>query len=143
VRRRQKKKLIAEINVVPYIDVTLVLLVVFMAAVPLVMQAVDVDLPKVSAKPIKTPQTEPLVVTVNQKGELFVNLGAESDKPLDKDQLRDRVQKVLKAKPETQIMVWGDQRTDYGKVVSLMALLQAAGAESVGLVTEPGAFGES
>lgn len=142
MRRRQKRKLIAEINVVPYIDVTLVLLVVFMAAVPLVMQAVDVDLPKVSAKPIKTQVDEPLVVSMNEQGEVFINLGAEPDKPLATSVLQEQVRKILKAKPETQVMVWGDQRADYGKVVSLMAALQTAGAESVGLVTEPGAFGE-
>ena len=142
MRRRQKRKLIAEINVVPYIDVTLVLLIVFMAAVPLVMQAVDVDLPKVSAKAIKTQQDEPLVVTINAKGELFVNLGKDPEKPLEKQALSERVQKILKARPQTQVMVWGDQQTDYGKVVSLMALLQAAGAESVGLVTEPGSLAD-
>lgn len=142
MRRRQKKKLIAEINVVPYIDVTLVLLIVFMAAVPLVMQAVDVDLPKVSAKAIQTPAEEPLIVTINAKGELFVNLGKEPEKPLNKKDLSERVQKILKAKPQTQVMVWGDQKADYGMVVSLMALLQTAGAESVGLVTEPGALAD-
>ena len=143
MRRRQKRKLIAEINVVPYIDVTLVLLIVFMAAVPLVMQAVDVDLPKVSAKPINIQVEEPLVVTINSSGELFVNLGQAPEEAVDSNTLKASVQKVLKANPQTQVMVWGDQKASYGQVVGLMSLLQAAGAQSVGLVTEPGSFGES
>ncbi len=136
--RREKRKLIAEINVVPYIDVTLVLLIVFMASVPLVMQGVDVDLPKAPAQKIDPGQLEPLIVSVNQQGEFFVNLGADPERAIDSQQLAETVQKVLKATPETPVMVWGDKRVNYGAVVNVMALLQAAGAPSVGLVTEPG-----
>lgn len=136
--RRQKRKLIAEINVVPYIDVTLVLLIVFMASVPLVMQGVDVDLPKAPAQKIDPTQLEPLIVSVNQEGEYFVNLGGDPEQSISGDQLAETVQKILKATPETPIMVWGDKRVNYGSVVTVMALLQGAGAPSVGLVTEPG-----
>ena len=136
--RRQKRKLIAEINVVPYIDVTLVLLIVFMASVPLVMQGVDVDLPKAPAQKIDPTQLEPLIVSVNQEGEYFVNIGGDPEQSINGDQLAETVQKILKATPETPIMVWGDKRANYGSVVTVMALLQGAGAPSVGLVTEPG-----
>ena len=138
VSRRQKRKLIAEINVVPYIDVTLVLLIVFMASVPLVLQGVDVDLPKAPAQKIDPKAIEPLVASVNASGEFFVNLGAGPEKSIESNKLGEIVAKVLKATPETPVLVRGDKSVNYGAVVNLMALLQAAGAPSVGLVTEPG-----
>lgn len=135
-RRKHKRKLIAEINVVPYIDVTLVLLIVFMVTAPLLMQGVEVDLPKAPAVPLQDTQDEPLIVSLKADGSLYLNLGADPDTAIKREILSLRVQKVLSQKPATPVLVWGDEKIPYGEVVQLMTLLQSAGAGSVGLVTE-------
>lgn len=135
--RRQKRKLIAEINVVPYIDVTLVLLIVFMVTAPLLMQGVEVELPQAPSTPINDASEEPLIVSLKADGSLYLNLGAEPERPLKSDIIALRVKKVLKLKPQTPVLVWGDKNIPYGEVVGVMTLLQKAGAPSVGLVTEP------
>ncbi len=135
--RRKKRKLIAEINVVPYIDVTLVLLIVFMVTAPLLMQGVEVDLPKAPAEPIKEKTEEPLIVSIRADGSLYINLGGEPDRAVKIDIVTDRVEKILQQKPKTPVLIWGDEKIPYGRVVSLMTALQGAGAPAVGLVTEP------
>lgn len=134
--RKPKKKPMAEINVVPYIDVMLVLLVVFMVTAPLLMQGVKVDLPQAPSQPLDEKQLEPLIVSIKKDGRYFLNLGSE-EKEKDIEYIAQMVAKVLRQKPNTPILVWGDQDVSYGKVVTLMSQLQAAGAPSVGLVTEP------
>ncbi|MAY36226.1 MAG: protein TolR [Spongiibacteraceae bacterium] len=125
----------AEMNVVPYIDVMLVLLIVFMVTAPLLMQGVQVELPKAPAEPMGEQNDEPLIVSVKADGSLYINMGdAEKARPLD--DITERVRKVMKQKPETKVLVWGDEAVRYGEVVTLMAALQSAGAPSVGLVTE-------
>jgi biopolymer transport protein TolR len=134
--RRTKKKPMAEINVVPYIDVMLVLLIIFMVTAPLLLQGVQVDLPQANSAP--TPdQEEPLVISVDAQNKYYINIGDDekSEKPLS--DITDQVTKVLRVKPQTPVLVWGDKNVPYGTVVSLMSSLQSAGAESVGLVTEP------
>jgi biopolymer transport protein TolR len=126
----------AEINVVPYIDVMLVLLVIFMITAPLLTQGVQVELPKVAAEPMSSDTKEPLVVTVNKQGNYFVNIGEEQEKPIDHELLVARVAAVLRNQPGTPVMVRGDKDVNYGKVVTAMALLQKAGAPQVGLVTQ-------
>lgn len=121
----------------PYIDVMLVLLIIFMATAPLMMQGVEVDLPKTLSEPIKTPRDEPLIVSINVNKQLFVNLGADPNSPVEVEALKKRVAVILKEKPKTPVYVWGDQAVAYGEVVSLMSLLQGVGVENVGLVTEP------
>ena len=135
-RRKNKRKLIAEINVVPYIDVTLVLLIVFMVTAPLLMQGVDVDLPQAPSAPLEDTPNEPLIVSIKADGSLFLNLGAAADKPIAIELLQQRVTKVIKQAPATPVLIWGDQNIPYGEVVGLMTRLQSAGARSVGLVTE-------
>lgn len=136
LRRKVKKKPIAEINVVPYIDVMLVLLIVFMISAPLLMQGVKVKLPAAPSAPLDDKQDEPLIVSVDANGQYYLNLGDEKKaKPLK--EITDMVTKILRQKPQTQVLVWGDQTVDYGIVVAMMSALQGAGAESVGLVTEP------
>lgn len=135
-RTRTRRKPMSEINVVPYIDVMLVLLIIFMITAPLITQGVRVDLPEADAEPLPQETEEPLVITVNQAGELFVNVGDHKDEPLEDADLQRRVQAVLTYKPKTPVMVRGDTHTDYGHVVRAMVLAQAAGAPSVGLVTE-------
>lgn len=132
-----KKKPMAEINVVPYIDVMLVLLVVFMVTAPMLMQGVEVDLPEAPSAPMDEQDDEPLIVSVDKEGNYFIELGGDpkQNKPLET--IAGMVEKVLAENPQTSVLVWGDSAVDYGTVVSLMTRLQAAGAPSVGLVTDP------
>ena len=135
--RRTKRRLIAEINVVPYIDVTLVLLIVFMVTAPLLMQGVEVELPQAPSTPIDKADDEPLIVSIKSDGSLYINLGGDPNKPVDIKIIKTRVNKIMKQKPKTPVLVWGDKSIAYGEVVGLMTVLQAAGAPSVGLVTDP------
>lgn len=130
------RRAVAEINVVPYIDVMLVLLVIFMATAPLLMQGVEVDLPKANSTPVSDSDAEPLIVSIDAGANLYLNLGASDDQALSIETVRQRVATVLKRNPDKAVMVWGDAAVPYGEVVSLMSELQAAGAPSVGLVTE-------
>lgn len=136
VRQRNKRRSMSDINVVPYIDVMLVLLIIFMITAPLLTQGVQVELPKVGSEPMSADSKEPLVVTVNKAGNYFVNIGDEQEKPIDHETLVARVAAVLRNKPGTPVLVRGDKDVNYGKVVTAMALLQKAGAPNVGLVTE-------
>ncbi|MDA9681404.1 protein TolR [Luminiphilus sp.] len=126
----------AEINVVPYIDVMLVLLVIFMATAPLLMQGVEVDLPDANSSPVSDSDAEPLIVSIDAQARLYLNLGASDDLALNIETVKQRVATVLKRNPEKAVMVWGDAAVPYGEVVALMSQLQEAGALSVGLVTE-------
>jgi len=117
----------AEINVVPYIDVMLVLLIIFMATAPMLMQGVKVDLPEASSDPVENQDSEPLIVSVNAGGEKQVLALAT---------IKDRVSKVMKRNPNKPVLIWGDEAVSYGEVVTVMVALQQAGAPSVGLVTE-------
>ncbi|WP_396589178.1 protein TolR [Bermanella sp. R86510] len=133
----KKRRPIAEMNVVPYIDVMLVLLVIFMITAPILTQGVKVDLPKVASEPIKTPKNElPLIVSIKQNGQYIIERGRDEDKAANLEYVHRYVSKILKQQPQTQVLVRGDQSVAYGKVVNLMTTLQAAGAPSVGLVTE-------
>ena len=132
----RRRRMLAEINVVPYIDVMLVLLVIFMVTAPMLMQGVEVDLPDADATPVKDEDAEPLIVSINDRGELFLNLGADEKQALELATIRQRVAAVLRRTPEKPVLVWGDQRVAYGDVVVVMAALQEAGAPTVGLVTE-------
>ena len=127
----------AEINVVPYIDVMLVMLVIFMVTAPLLTQGVKVDLPEASADPIDDPDKEPVVVNVDAAGNLYLNVGDAPDRPIDADTLVNNVAAVLRRQPGKSVLVRGDHAVDYGTVVSAMVLLQQAGVPRVGLVTEP------
>jgi biopolymer transport protein TolR len=126
-----------EINVVPYIDVMLVMLVIFMITAPLLNQGVDVDLPQADAEPMEEQQQDPLVLSVDAEGLYYLNVGGDPETPIDGETLVARVAAVLRQRPKTPVMVRGDTSVDYGRVVAAMALLQQAGAEKVGLVTEP------
>ena len=136
-RHRIRKKPMAEINVVPYIDVMLVMLVIFMVTAPLLTQGVQVDLPVASAEPIDDSDNEPLVVNVDAAGNLYLNVGENPEQPLDGETLSRNVAAVLRRQPQKKVLVRGDHAVDYGTVVSAMVLLQQAGVPNVGLVTEP------
>ncbi len=129
--RSRRRKLMAEINVVPYIDVMLVLLVIFMITAPLLTQGVKVNLPQAAARPVETDNRDTLIVTVTRYGKYYLD-----DRLISPAQLRTKVATVLRIRPRTPVMISGDGRAAYDEVVRAMALLQSAGAESVGLLTQ-------
>lgn len=127
-----------EINVVPYIDVMLVLLIIFMVTAPLLTQGVKVDLPKAGAEPIEPARNaKPLVLSINSAGELFLSVGRNPREPLDRQTVADRAAAALRKDPETQVLVKADRAIAYGTVIDAMVVLQQAGAKKVGLVTDP------
>lgn len=133
----KKRKPMAEINVVPYIDVMLVLLVIFMVTAPLLMQGVKVELPQANSTPLENKEDEPLIVSIAQDGTYYLNLGKDQKEAKPLADIADTVGKVLRQKPNTPVLVWGDTKVEYGLVVNVMSELQQAGASSVGLVTDP------
>ncbi len=135
--KKHKRKLVAEINVVPYIDVMLVLLIVFMVTAPLLMQGVKVELPQAPSSPLDDKDKEPLIVSVKSDGSYYLDIGNGKNVQEALPSIIEKVAKVLRQQPKTPVLVWGDARVDYGVVVKLMSDLQNAGAPSVGLVTEP------
>ncbi len=137
----QRKRPIAEINVVPYIDVMLVLLVIFMITAPLLNQGVTVELPKAEAKVLHTKDHDPIIVSIDEQGLLYLNLGSTPSTPLNPDSLQTRVAAELRLAKEAgykqNVLVKGDLHVNYGQVVSTMVLLQKAGAPTLGLMTQP------
>lgn len=134
----QKRKLMAEINVVPYIDVMLVLLIIFMVTAPLLTQGVKVELPKAGAEPIRdVPDHPPIVLSVDVDGKLYINLGDDKDAPASSKEIIARTSAVLRNRPDTPVLVKADRAVAYGNVVGAMVLLQQAGAANVGFVTDP------
>ena len=134
-RQRRAK---AEINVVPYIDVMLVLLIIFMVTAPLLKQGVDVDLPQAPAKAMDVNAPEPVVISVDRDGQYFLNISATPERALAGAELVQQVSAALSKQKNRPVMVRGDKNGKYQNVVSLLVLLQQAHIESVGLVTEPG-----
>jgi biopolymer transport protein TolR len=132
----------AEINVVPYIDVMLVLLIIFMITAPLLNLGVEVELPKADAEPLDSQQSEePMVLTVLENGDLYLNAGGDLDGTssglIDPESLVTTVSAIVRRNPELQVLVGGDQRVDYGKIYDAMVLLQKAGVTKVGLMSDP------
>ena len=134
--RRQRHRPLSEINVVPYIDVMLVLLVIFMITAPLLTQGVKVELPKEQAQIIQPPPIPPLIVSVDRKGQYFVNQNKKVNKALNAKELKQVVADKLNTSKQTKVYIKGDRRVSYGMMMHAMVLLQQAGAESVGLVTD-------
>lgn len=134
----KRRKRMSEINVVPYIDVMLVLLVIFMVTAPLFHQGVEVELPSAPAKPLeKTDENqEPLIISVDRRGQVFLNKSDTPDKPVADALFRNQIEEIL-SKETSPIYVRGDSGVDYGRVVTVMVMLQEAGAENVGLITDP------
>ena len=134
---RKRRRPVSEINVVRYIDVMLVLLIIFMVTAPLVTQGVKVDLPKAEAQPLEEEAKPPLVASVDAQGQYFLNVGDSQKEPMSAVDLATLVAKHLQVEPETPVVVRGDGAVQYKEVVQLMVLLQRAGAPSVGLMTTP------
>ena len=138
--RNKQRKLMGESNVVPYIDVMLVLLIIFMVTAPLLTQGIEVELPDAAAEPLADEllrDHQPLILSVNAGGELFLNIGKDEDQPIDEVTVVARTLAVLRREPETPVLVRADETVAFGRVVTAMVLLQQAGAEKVGFVTDP------
>ena len=134
---KKHKKQMSDINVVPYIDVMLVLLIIFMVTAPMLTQGVKVDLPQVTSDPIEMQQDqEPLIVSVDSNGAYFMEIGGEQGSPMDLAALQDNVGKILQQNPKVRVLVRGDRHAQYGVVVQLMAAMQDSGVQAVGLITE-------
>ena len=135
--RRNRKRLVSEINVVPYIDVMLVLLVIFMVTAPMLTPGVPIELPEASTEPLPVDaDEEPLVISMNGQGQLFINVGGDGEAAVSLGIIKDRVMKVLAARPGTPVQLRGDQSLDYGTVMEVMSALQGVGVTSIGLVAE-------
>jgi len=137
---RRRRKLMGEINVVPYIDVMLVLLIIFMITAPLLAEGIKVELPKAGARPIPPEMlkdSKPIVLTIDETGRLFLNYNKPETEPLTADSVELQAAAVLRRAPETTVLVRGDYRVAYGEVVSAMTILQRAGASKVGFITQP------
>ncbi|MBO1517860.1 protein TolR [Psychrobacter halodurans] len=137
--RREKKSLNAEMNVVPYIDVMLVLLVIFMVTAPLLITGVDVDLPKEQTNTMSQSQL-PIIVSLTASGELFISYENNIDMPISEPELINtlsnlQTQNSNTGKPPVQVIINADQNNQYGAIMTLMASLQQAGIEKVGLLT--------
>jgi biopolymer transport protein TolR len=141
-----RRKPMSEINVVPYIDVMLVLLVIFMATAPVLMQGVKVELPQAPSEALSNDQNDPLVVSIKNDGAIFVNIGVRREEEKGRRvtifSLADQASKIISARPDIPVYVRADHRLEYGTVVQVMTILQNAGAQSVGLITDPPQIGD-
>jgi biopolymer transport protein TolR len=137
---KHRRRLMGEINVVPYIDVMLVLLIIFMVTAPLLTQGVQVELPDADAKPIDPEllkDREPLVLSVDRDGRYYLNIGGDEDSPVGEAEVARRTGAVLSRDPQTPVLVKADESVPYGSVVRGMVLLQQAGATKIGFLTDP------
>ena len=139
---QRKRRLMAEINVVPYIDVMLVLLIIFMVTAPLLSQGVKVELPDAGAEPLSKDmqKSEPLILSVDAAGNFYLNVGDNEETPREASQIVRLAQTVLSSKPDVPVLVKADENVAYGKVITGMVLLQRAGATNVGFLTDPAVF---
>ncbi len=135
--RRRRLLPTADINVTSLVDVAFVLLIIFMITAPLITQGVKVDLPQAPSEVMQPMEHEPVIVTIDAAGEVYLDLGEQPDEPIDEETLVTRVAGVAKYRPDTNFLVRGDSGVSYGRVVEVMALLQAAGVPNVGLLTQP------
>jgi biopolymer transport protein TolR len=133
--KRHRYRPTAEINVVPYIDVMLVLLVIFMMTTPVLEQGVEIDLPPAKSQTLDFSQNEPIIVSVNKRGKFSINIG-DSKKNISINSIVARVVAAIELDPNVQVMLRGDKNVNYGKVVELMGYLQVAGVEKIGFVTQ-------
>ena len=133
----RKRKLVSDINVVPYIDVMLVLLVVFMVSAPLMVQGILLNLPEASNEPLPREQQDPLIISVDSKGQFYLEIQSSQNEPLALIQLSEKISSILKVNPSLQVVVRGDGQVEYQRIISLMSELQHTGVDNVGLITSP------
>jgi biopolymer transport protein TolR len=140
-RSKGKRRLMSDINVVPYIDVMLVLLIIFMITAPLLTQGISVDLPNAPASqldPELLKDNEPLVLSVDSAGKYYLNVGDNEDQPIDDATVIENASAVLRRNAQTPVLVQADETVPYGRVVTGAVLLQRAGATKIGFQTDPG-----
>jgi biopolymer transport protein TolR len=136
--KHRRRKPMGEINVVPYIDVTLVLLIIFMITTPMLQTGVEVDLPQAESAMVEQKEGEPpIVISIKEQGEFYINTDGQNDELIEPETINDRVALVLSNKPGTQVLISADKGVDYGTVVTVMAALKNAGVPTVGLMTKP------
>lgn len=140
---RKKRRMMAEINVVPYIDVMLVLLIIFMVTAPMLSQGVKVELPQADSQPIEQDSREPLVVSVDASGAYYLSVAPDPMAALDADGLLEQLDSARQQYPDMPVYVKGDRYVAYGRVVEVMALIQQSGVDSVGLMTESPESGDA
>lgn len=134
---RKRRRPIAEINVVPYIDVMLVLLVIFMITAPLLNLGVEIELPKTNAEPLETETDDSVVmVTVTSSGDLYLNTDGRGEL-IDEQSLVQKMEAFVRRNPQLEVLVGGDTNANYGRVLQAMVLLERAGVEKVGLMSDP------
>ena len=133
----KRRRSIADINVVPFVDVMLVLLIIFMVTAPLLKQGVDVDLPNAPANPLDVDSPEPIVISVDRNGLMYLNIAPDSEAQIDAESMVKQVKSALQQDPKRPVMVRGDAEGPYQNVVTTLVLLQQADVGSVGLVTDP------
>ena len=134
--RPERFSALSEINVTPLIDLAFALLIIFMITAPIVQQGVEIELPQVSANSLPPEQQEPVILTVSKSGDYYLNIGDNLKDPVSDETVVKRISLVLKQKPRIPVLVRGDKDVDYGSVTTAMVLLQSAGVEKVGLMTE-------
>ena len=134
--RRRRNRMVAEINVVPYIDVMLVLLVIFMVTAPMLEQGVEIELPEAASEPLPVePNQEPVVVSVDADGAVYLNVG-DASQSIDLPTLGDQVAKIVRQRPDAQVTLRGDGSVAYQQIMQVMSTLQGAGATNIGLVSQ-------
>ena len=136
VRHRKRRKIVSDINVVPYIDVMLVLLIIFMVTAPLMNLGVDIELPQSGAPPLDQ-KNEPLVVSVDKEGQLFLTKGGGEREKMDAETILKQVSAIVATNPKTGVLIEADDAVSYGKVYQAMALMQEAKVPRVGFISQP------
>jgi biopolymer transport protein TolR len=140
--KRQKRKLKSEINVVPYIDVMLVLLIIFMVTTPMMNLGVDIQLPQTKAKSLKD-KKDPLVISVDGEGQLYITANGAKREPTDIPGLTAKVTAFHDANPDLQVLIAGDEKVPYGKFYEILPILQTAGVSNIGLMSQPESGGKN
>ena len=133
----RRRNLISDINVVPYIDVMLVLLVIFMISAPLMVQGIEVNLPEASSEALPVKNNEPLIVSIKKDGRIFLETESTKDKAITLDEMGNSVAKIFVNRPGLQVVIRGDADVQYDKVMKVMAQLQSSGASNIGLISQP------
>ena len=139
-RKNGRRKPMAEITVVPYIDVTLVLLIIFMITTPMLQTGVDVDLPQAQSKTVESDSdgaNPPIIISIKTEGQYYIKSDNQTDVPILPEDINARVAEILSDKPKTQVLINADKAVNYGVVVTVMAALKNAGVPTVGLMTKP------
>ena len=133
----KKRRYLTEINVIPYVDVMLVLLVIFMVTAPFMIQGIDIDLPEVNSQPIEKANLENVTISINSKGEYFIDLDSLKDETFKINELREEITKILKNNSSIEIYIRADKNVIFAEVAKLMSLLQDLKPNAINFITEP------